>query len=782
MAPITINGNVWDPSVYIPSSSSTSHPDASVSIAESHRDIRVAVDSPSHTQDAQVPRPTIAANAEDTNYILVQAKELLSNAEKQDLEILGVKFLSYVDKNTYLCGYEKSDLAVLRAKVFLEHVDVYHPFFKINPSLWTGSDRGGALMASTATTAKPECVKPLLVTMRLLLPSEGHAAASALPSNELDSVDVIIQIHEDVSLTQLVKELEDLNVLTPDTPASLGTNMVFTTINHHHLAELAAHDSIRAVSENQPESSSSNIALTLLNAPVFVPNVANTLGLTKIKCKGAGQIIHVADEGFDKGQTTGTDAEVHPAFTGRVLALYNVPVGSAKPVYSDVDSHGTHVAGCAVGDGPTTSMGGVAAKGPGTIRGTAPAAQLICTRRTDDNNIIQQVSFNELLDRPYTQGARISNHSYNQSPKATATGPLPYDLRSTAIDTYIFNKPDLLVCWSAGNDGEMHSPAHQIGDSAASKNVLTVGNSYNARQVNLTDDKFDRAVQWEADTYQMDGSSSRGPTMEQRIKPDVCAPGNTILSALTRSLASGTKTDDFGKSDDALYFFDSGTSMSTPLVAGCAAVLREALGYQGLSNPSAALLKALLINGAMDILGATNAPVTGNPQELQGFGRVNMGGTMHAVLDDRIDDKKTKTGGFFDVTGVKDPKKPMDVVGNGETQSFTLAVPKPKNMFLDQGGETSSSTLKVTMTWMDTPGKDLVDKLGLSVTAKGERRHGNKGSANMSATPKAYDDINNVQQVIWENVPEGDVHVAVECYHTVFAADKIRYAVAWSLE
>ena len=47
-----------------------------------------------------MPRPKVAANAEGTNYILVQAKELLSNIRKRELEGLGVKFQAYVDKNT----------------------------------------------------------------------------------------------------------------------------------------------------------------------------------------------------------------------------------------------------------------------------------------------------------------------------------------------------------------------------------------------------------------------------------------------------------------------------------------------------------------------------------------------------------------------------------------------------------------------------------------------------------------------------------------------------------
>ena len=57
--------------------------------------------------------------------------------------------------------------------------------------------------------------------------------------------------------------------------------------------------------------------------------------------------------------------------------------------------------------------------------------------------------------------------------------------------------------------------------------------------------------------------------------------------------------------------------MATPLVAGCAAVLREALIDNGTESPSAALIKALLINGA-EIL---SQPM---PNVESGFGRVNL--------------------------------------------------------------------------------------------------------------------------------------------------------------
>jgi subtilisin family serine protease len=75
-----------------------------------------------------------------------------------------------------------------------------------------------------------------------------------------------------------------------------------------------------------------------------------------------------------------------------------------------------------------------------------------------------------------------------------------------------------------------------------------------------------------------------------------------------------------------------GTSMATPLTAGAAALMREYLiKEQGFSPPSAALIKAALVNSAEDISPGQygtgprqeipDAPV---PNNVQGWGRVNL--------------------------------------------------------------------------------------------------------------------------------------------------------------
>src|SRR5205823_2946599 len=183
--------------------------------------------------------------------------------------------------------------------------------------------------------------------------------------------------------------------------------------------------------------------------------------------------------------------------------------------------------------------------------------------------------------------------------------------------------------------------------------------------------------------------SSRGLTKEGRVKPDVVAPGTSILSTLSRN--APTPPPIFGASTDPLFFFDSGTSMATPLVAGCTAVLRETLVKNGTAKPTADLIKVLLINGAVELVGQYNPSEAGlSPNRSSGWGRVNLAGSV-------IIPGPNPNGGF----GQGGPLK------QGDQDTIDINVPKDPPQ--SQSGEAATNveptsigrTLKITIVWSD---------------------------------------------------------------------------------
>ncbi|KAK1146649.1 hypothetical protein N8T08_002722 [Aspergillus melleus] len=160
-----------------------------------------------------------------------------------------------------------------------------------------------------------------------------------------------------------------------------------------------------------------------------------------------------------------------------------------------------------------------------------------------------------------------------------------------------------LVSKTSSKSSSKRRMAAQIGGQAAAKNCITVGACGTTR-----DGSIDEIADY----------SSRGPTTDGRIKPDVMAPGTKILSACSRARKRDISAP------DQLWRLDTGTSMATPLVAGCVAVLRQILRTGGVV-PGAALLKAMLINGATILKNEEGQDIDRNSQ---GFGRVDLANSI----------------------------------------------------------------------------------------------------------------------------------------------------------
>jgi len=349
--------------------------------------------------------------------------------------------------------------------------------------------------------------------------------------------------------------------------------------------------------------------------------VLNALGFT-----GEGQILAYSDTGLDIGEFSD---KLHADFQGQIKAAY----AAKGDNWADRSGHGTHVAGLLVGKGAASE---------GKIRASAYDAQLVVQSLAIGNRFWVPTRIGPTLFIPaYEQGARIHSNSWGGNHRwATYT---PY---SKSVDKFIWEHPDYLVLFPSGNkaadmnlDGVIDPDSIDIPGSA--KNCLTVGASENyiltgALQMNWQPIGA-RNSKWEAEPILSDlvsddaqglaAFSGRGPARDYRIKPDIVAPGTNILSTKSHMSESGQLWAPF----DENYQWSGGTSMAAPIAASAAALIREYLiKERKLSSPSSALLKALIINGAVDLFpgqyGDTEQrEITSlRPNFQEGWGRLNV--------------------------------------------------------------------------------------------------------------------------------------------------------------
>lgn len=406
--------------------------------------------------------------------------------------------------------------------------------------------------------------------------------------------------------------------------------------------------------------------------------------------KGEGQIICVADTGLD----TGVLETLHGDFRDKVAAMFCL--GRAGDC-SDFVGHGTHVAATALGSGEASR---------GQYKGIGNGAKLVMQSLLGKEGGLSGMprDLNTLLLQAYQTGARVHSNSWGAEVKGE------YNYMAAQMDQFIWKHDDMVVVAAAGNSGGSGT----INAPASAKNVICVGASENNRPDKGTD----------ADNYrQVAYFSSRGPAADGRIKPDLLAPGTWVLSA--RSTLA--KDSYFQESFDEHYAYSSGTSMATPVVAGAVAVVRGELQGKYNISPSAALVKAVLINGCRSL------PEI--PLKDQGWGLLSLEGS----------DINEQAGFMFD-----DNKKGL---ATGEMYQYRCRA---------RGG---GQPLKATLVWSDYPGlagskKALVNDLDLEVKSP------------RGAVRSTGDRINNVEQIYIDR-PEDGVHlITVKGHHVPMGRQK----------
>jgi serine protease AprX len=707
-----------------------------------------------------------AADASKSNYILIQCPGRLTTQQYEKLASSHTAVLEYVSTNTYLCRYEPTDLETIRALPFILYANVYHQELVVKAELKRSLQLSNGQSSPSLRTTEGERLK-----------DSGPATTPA--KSQLH--DVYIALHPmSRAHTDVIRDLAEVLHIDPSEIHEDGPQ-IRAKLRPQDMDTVASIDDVRTIEEVGELRFANNFARQDMQLPDKMD------GVKQDTYEGMDEIIGVADSGFDKGDQgpMGDQAEpLHPAFEDRIIKL--VPVTrwqqNATSATEDTSGHGTFVCGNVAGNGTSGSwlLGD-------RIKGTAPKAKLVVQAiGTGGGDIVlppmvrgENYGLTGLFTESYVKyGARIHTNSWGKYLQTEPDGTLrqvAYDEMATNIDSFAHQHQDLVILFSAGNEGEK-SNAAQIGSHASSKNVITVGACESSHPILYTPAAEPPPIgqpRYKCEKGQPAGVisnvatfSSRGPTSENRIKPDLVAPGVCLYS--TRSQCEGfqgfkvpgtdTGNQDIkydynvhGESNDKLWAFASGTSFAAPLVAGCAAVLRSLLRTSGkYPSPTAALIKALLVNGATDISGKepTRGPAIGPaPDPAQGFGRVNMTASIRNVAN----------GTFLESPPCR----------QGEAFTRTLEIPKPNVQ--------QTRTLTATMVFSDPPGAQLQSILVLSARSS-------TGAIRFANTPNAADVVNNVQKVVWKDIPAGETTLVVEVWAVTPPAVDQGFALVWNVE
>jgi subtilisin family serine protease len=451
--------------------------------------------------------------------------------------------------------------------------------------------------------------------------------------------------------------------------------------------------------------------------------------------QGQGEVVGLFDSGIytdhlmflDPAQRL-TGPGIFP--THRKIAAYKLFREAAFGDAGALSYPGTAVAGTLAGSDS-------AAGGASLLDGVAPEARIYFLDIATYARYIYYDDVTEMLDSVrlslgMPEPVRLVSGSFGSMDAMSY-----YRLADAAADAVCWLDKDFLPVWAAGNAG---GGRYRIGHPSCAKNVLTVGGTENGIFCNRLYD-----------------ASSIGPTRDNRVKPNIVAPADSIFTARG--------------SDTAEYSERSGTSMSAPAVCGALALVRQYFrdGWypDGFPDPSrridrlsSALLRAIAVTGA-----DSNVSFAQVPSDAVGWGRLNLAQVLHfpgdSVSLDFVDERRG--------------------VATGEYQEYEFLYGRRDPM-------------RVTLAWTDTaaaPNADiaLVNDLNLElVSPDGNYYRGSQFAGGQSAANPPGWDERNVEEVCqlflplagrWRARVYGrNVYTPRQPYALVVKAGLVRPAVA----
>lgn len=420
---------------------------------------------------------------------------------------------------------------------------------------------------------------------------------------------------------------------------------------------------------------------------------------------GTGVTIGIVDSGIDVD---------HPAFAGRIRDL----AGGKK------SWHGTAMAGLAAGRYEEERDENGFLYG----LGVAPAADLLAQDRFASPDEICRQTVTEA--GPSGVPGTVQNNSFGKgtrNPMDYGSEEALYDRRVRDADPGGPTSKPLTICFAAGNEGRKG-----LTRPAGAKNVIVVGSSsvYRPRDGGIEAESIDEVYPGNYDTGFY--ASSLGNCGDGRIRPHVVAPGQWAATA-NYGCQPGER-----KYLSRRLTWGGGSSGATAVTSGACALLIQWWRRETGSDPSPAMLRALVVNGAIDT--GDGGPI---PNSRQGWGRLNLESVIAPDLRRAYVD-----------------------------QTVLSTVPGDRRVWPVRRADLSRP-LKATLAWTDPPGPlgsgtaqapAIVNRLALRVEIEGRIYPGNHfengWSAPGSAECEGWDNLQNVYLPAGE-VGEGTFHISV---------------------
>jgi subtilisin family serine protease len=616
-------------------------------------------------------------------YYVIQLDTTPSDRVCEALEQAGATLHDYVAHNAYLARVGRSAVASVRRVAGVRDVYPYDPILRVGPDL--------ARRLSAPTAANPI-----------------YAGSS---------ITLGVELFSDAAVTPIEEYLRANGAVIQAVEAAGGGVMIFVEAPAYVVPALIMTEGVKWVDRAWRPLLFNSIARILVGADPAGLRYAPGQYLF-----GQGEVIALLDSGLD----TGDVATMHPDLKDQLLDAEGWGV---QGVWADGNGHGTHVAGTIVGNGAQSGSNPATRSYASSYAGMAPEAKLSFHSIMDDaGNLVGAYDFNLINAVAYADGARISSNSWGADTRGV------YDYWARLADTFATSHPDVLVVFAAGNAGVDRDwngviDLYSIGSPASGKNVLAVGASENnetgrtsGTRLNLNYSAFGiNSAPFGGDSVANHPSgiaafSSRGPTRDGRVKPELVAPGTAIIS---------TRSSDplayYSRPVGSDYAILSGTSMATPVVAGGAAVVRQYLRtVLGITDPPAALLKAVLMASTRDLApgqygSGLQREIPPTPNSVEGVGRLDVAAATGPALRILAED---------------------DTVTRFDYREYTINVP---------GGKPE---MRVVLAWTDPLGASttnfqLVNNLDLMVYDPTGRRY------------FARSERDNFETLYWQNPTPG---------------------------